>query len=54
MYFPFLKDLSGIISWNKFDKYLERRPIYNPFSVYISYLTIWCVEGVCINGCWLY
>ena len=25
MCFPFYKDLSGMISWNKFDKYLERR-----------------------------
>ena len=25
MCFPFCKDLSGMISWNKFDKYLARR-----------------------------
>ena len=25
MCFPFYKDLSGIMSWNKFDKYLELR-----------------------------
>ena len=45
MCFPFFKDLSGIILWNKFDKYLERWSIYNPFSVFISYLTICCAEG---------
>ena len=47
MCFPFYRDLLGIISWNRSDKYLERRSVLvhihgvcgliPPFSVFISY-----------------
>ena len=47
MWFPFYRDLLGIISWNRSDKYLERRSVLvhihgvcgltPPFLVFISY-----------------
>ena len=47
MCFPFYRDLLGIISWNRSDKYLERRSVLvhihgvygliPPISVFISY-----------------